>query len=162
MSHFDGREMPKPPGVPRKKSELHTGYMMDALARLEWDMHNEIGVLQRIPTAWRMIWAERHQHRKKRITIGIDENVLKFFKSMGTGYQTRINDVLEAFMHARLAGFLEMLETPPAYRDVVREQPQWGDTQRDWDKNEARAEAYLASLREERNVEDADQKPPEE
>ncbi len=144
MSHFYGSEMPKPPGVPRKKNELYTGYMLDAMARLEWDMHHEIGVRQRIPRAWRDIWAERAEHRKKRITIGIDENVLKFFKSMGTGYQTRINEVLLAFMYARLAGFLEMLETPTAYRDLVKVPPQWGDMQRNLDTSEARLEALKA------------------
>ena len=38
---------------------------------------------------------------KEQISIRIDEDVLKFFRSMGKGYQTKINAVLRAFMEAR-------------------------------------------------------------
>jgi uncharacterized protein (DUF4415 family) len=36
--------------------------------------------------------------RKEAISIRLDEDVLSFFKSMGSGYQTRINAVLRHFM----------------------------------------------------------------
>jgi uncharacterized protein (DUF4415 family) len=36
--------------------------------------------------------------RKEAISIRLDEDVLAFFKSLGTGYQTRINAVLRHFM----------------------------------------------------------------
>lgn len=36
--------------------------------------------------------------RKEAISIRLDEDVLTFFKSLGTGYQTRINAVLRYFM----------------------------------------------------------------
>jgi uncharacterized protein (DUF4415 family) len=40
--------------------------------------------------------------RKDAISIRLDEDVLAFFKSLGAGYQTRINAVLRNFMeHAR-------------------------------------------------------------
>lgn len=35
---------------------------------------------------------------KKAISIKLDEDVLAFFRSQGTGYQTRINAVLRAYM----------------------------------------------------------------
>lgn len=35
---------------------------------------------------------------KKRITIRLDENVVDYFKRQGAGYQTRINDVLKAYV----------------------------------------------------------------
>jgi uncharacterized protein (DUF4415 family) len=35
---------------------------------------------------------------KKSVTIRYDEDIIKFFKSMGPGYQTRINDVLRAYV----------------------------------------------------------------
>jgi uncharacterized protein (DUF4415 family) len=42
---------------------------------------------------------------KAQVTLRIDREVLDYFKSGGTGYQTRINDVLRSFvaahMHAR-------------------------------------------------------------
>lgn len=39
------------------------------------------------------------QH-KAAISLRIDEDVLKFFKSQGRGYQTRMNNVLRAYMES--------------------------------------------------------------
>lgn len=39
--------------------------------------------------------------RKKAISIRLDEDVLKFFKHDGEGYQRRINAVLRSFMRAK-------------------------------------------------------------
>ena len=36
--------------------------------------------------------------RKEAISIRLDEDVLSYFKSLGAGYQTRINTVLRHFM----------------------------------------------------------------
>jgi uncharacterized protein (DUF4415 family) len=38
------------------------------------------------------------------ISIRVDEDVLKFFRRIGTGYQTRMNTVLRAFMKRAKAG----------------------------------------------------------
>jgi uncharacterized protein (DUF4415 family) len=38
---------------------------------------------------------------KKRITIRLDEDVVEFFKSQGEGYQTRVNQVLRAYVLAQ-------------------------------------------------------------
>lgn len=37
---------------------------------------------------------------KKQITLRIDEDVIDWFKSLGNGYQTRINAVLRAYVGA--------------------------------------------------------------
>lgn len=37
---------------------------------------------------------------KEQITIRLDEDVLKWFRSQGRGYQTRINSLLRAYMEA--------------------------------------------------------------
>jgi uncharacterized protein (DUF4415 family) len=39
--------------------------------------------------------------KKKAISIRVDEDVLKFFKHGGEGYQRRINAVLRSFMRAK-------------------------------------------------------------
>jgi uncharacterized protein (DUF4415 family) len=41
--------------------------------------------------------------KKEAISIRLDEDVLSFFKSLGAGYQTRINAVLRHFMEQTLA-----------------------------------------------------------
>ena len=38
--------------------------------------------------------------RKQRITLRVDSDVIKWFKSHGRGYQTKINDLLRAYMNA--------------------------------------------------------------
>ena len=38
--------------------------------------------------------------RKNQVTLRIDEDVLKWFKKQGTGYQTRINSLLKAYKEA--------------------------------------------------------------
>ncbi len=35
---------------------------------------------------------------KKQLTLRIDQDVLNFFKSQGKGYQTKINQLLRAYM----------------------------------------------------------------
>ena len=86
-------------------------YMMDVMRRFEWDMHNRIEQSGRIPTEWHDIARERPERVKRQVNIGLDEDVLKFFKSLGKGYGTKINLILKSFMHARLAGVLEGAET---------------------------------------------------
>ncbi len=36
---------------------------------------------------------------KAQVTLRIDRDILKFFKSKGEGWQTRINDALAAYIH---------------------------------------------------------------
>lgn len=50
---------------------------------------------------------------------------------MGTGHGPRMNDVRQAFMHARIAGVLEGAETIRQYREgAAVERPDWGDMSR--------------------------------
>ena len=41
--------------------------------------------------------------RKDQITLRIDQDVIDFFKEEGRGYQTRINQLLRAYMDAHKA-----------------------------------------------------------
>lgn len=38
--------------------------------------------------------------KKEQITLRVDSDVLRWFKSQGKGYQTRINNLLRAYMNA--------------------------------------------------------------
>jgi len=42
--------------------------------------------------------------RKSQLTLRIDQDVIDFFKAQGRGYQTRINQLLRAYMDAHKAG----------------------------------------------------------
>ncbi|QRP65384.1 BrnA antitoxin family protein [Rhodanobacter sp. FDAARGOS 1247] len=56
-----------------------------------------------IPALSPEFWATHRPVRsepKAQVTLRIDREVLDYFKSGGTGYQTRINDVLRSFVAA--------------------------------------------------------------
>ena len=44
---------------------------------------------------------------KIKLTRRVDEDVARFFRALGAGHLTRMNAVLRAFMHARLAGVVK-------------------------------------------------------
>ena len=92
-----------------KMTKTQTGYlnqMIAAMQRFEWDMHSPIAQAGRIPSAWRGIW-ERRTAKKQRVSLWVNADVVKFFRSLGPGYGPRMNDVLHAFMMARLAGLIQ-------------------------------------------------------
>lgn len=117
---------------PRKPLSLtqrkHHYYMGDAMRRLEWDLHNHLFEARRIPKEWHEI-STRREAATVRVTIRLDEDVVKWFKSMGPGYQPRMNDVLRSFMHAKLAGLIQGEETIEPFRDHDESgsrRPYWG------------------------------------
>lgn len=112
-----------------KAERAHHYYMTDALRRFEWDMHQEIEINFRIPHEWHHI-ATRREHKKTTICFSVDADVVKWFKSMGPGYQPRMSDVLRAFMHAKLANLLKGDETldPFKERGPPGPRPEWGST----------------------------------
>ncbi|MBF9045365.1 hypothetical protein HKCCE4037_18660 [Rhodobacterales bacterium HKCCE4037] len=103
--------------------------MAEAMARLEWDLQNHLMRERRIPEEWHEI-SSRRCSALKQLTVRFDEDVVKFFKSAGPGYQRRMNDVLRSFMHMKLGGFLHGEETIDAFRDgaFARQdrRPTWG------------------------------------
>jgi BrnA antitoxin of type II toxin-antitoxin system len=80
------------------------------LRDLETDLRWGLEESPRIPEAWRHIALTPAVPQKRSVTMRLDEDVLDFFKAMGRGYLTRMNDVLRAFMQARLAGVLKGTE----------------------------------------------------
>jgi uncharacterized protein (DUF4415 family) len=99
-------------------------YMADAMRRLEWDLHNHIEATSHVPTEWHEIARARHPQPTERVTVRLDKDVLRFFRSMGAGYGPRLNEVLRSYMHARLAGVLKGAETVDFYRRGQEVQPE--------------------------------------
>ena len=117
------------PGRMRGKQAVHYHYMADAMRRLEWDLHHQIAATGRIPQEWHEIAEEEPRVGTERLAIRLDRDVVKFFRSMGLGYGPRINRVLRAYMHARLAGVIRGAETAPQFRvELAGERPLWGET----------------------------------
>jgi uncharacterized protein (DUF4415 family) len=74
-------------------------------ARLDAMTEEEIEANARADPEWEGLldidWSDAVRlmpRRKEAISIRLDDDVLSFFKSLGSGYQTRINAVLRHFM----------------------------------------------------------------
>ena len=125
--------------TPRQRAQMT--YMMDVMRRLEWDLHNTIELTGRIPKEWHEIATATPRAAKVKVTLALEADVLKFFRSMGEGYGPRINDVLRSYMHARLAGVIRGAETLAHYREreavYADAKPQFGDVAKamggDWE-----------------------------
>ncbi|MEL6550012.1 MAG: BrnA antitoxin family protein [Pseudomonadota bacterium] len=77
---------------------------IDGMRQLEYDLYDTFNLNETFPRAWNQIWRGKDRDTKTvRLTIRLDADVVRFFKSMGPGYQPRINKVLRSFMQARLA-----------------------------------------------------------
>jgi uncharacterized protein (DUF4415 family) len=69
----------KPLGM---KQRAHHYYLLDAMRRFEWDMHDRIWMNQRIPDEWHQI-AGRREVAKERVTLRLDADVVKWFRRWG-------------------------------------------------------------------------------
>jgi uncharacterized protein (DUF4415 family) len=109
-------------------------YMADAMRRLEHDLHNMIEATNRIPLEWHEMARDRPPRRKVKVTLLLEEDVVKFMKSMGTGHGARINDVLRVWMHGRLAGVIRGADTIDYFKRGQKyhdgDRPMWGETGR--------------------------------
>ena len=123
--------------TPRQRAQM--SYMMDVMRRLEWDLHNSIEMTGRIPEEWHEIAQKRPASGKEKVTLRLETDVLKFFRSIGPDYGPRINDVLRSYMHARLAGVIRGAETIDHYRNrgaYEGPKPGFGDLDRELGETE--------------------------
>lgn len=100
-----------------KIQKAHLNYFHDLMAQVEWDLHENLLESGRVPSGWHQIARERGAREKIRLTIRVEADVVKFFRSMGKGYQQRMNDVLAAWMHGRLAAVID----GPDAEDIAQE-----------------------------------------
>jgi len=94
----------------RKGSKIqkeHLNYFMDVMQQVQWDVHETMLKEGEVPYAWHRIARHRGPRAKTRLTLRVEEDVVKFFRAMGQGYQERMNDVLRAWMHGRIAGVID-------------------------------------------------------
>lgn len=129
-----------------KTERLNYSFGVDALNMIERDIYDQIWALRGCPRDWHLIAsdADRRDAKRTRITISLDADVVRFFKALGPGYQHRMNRVLRAFMHMRLAKVIEGPDTtdvvmrPDEVLDRVRaRRPEWGDEAL-WDEDRKR------------------------
>lgn len=81
---------------------------IEGLRQIEYDMVDVLNQAETIPLEWHDIWrGENRDTKRVRVTVRLDADVVRFFKSLGPGYQPRMNRVLRSFMHARLAKIVD-------------------------------------------------------
>jgi len=74
------------------------------------------------PEGWARVEAENPVHPpRQRLTLRLDEDVIKWFKGMGCGYQARMNAVLRYYMLSRRARVLET-HSEVALREILAEE----------------------------------------
>ncbi|MEI4471660.1 BrnA antitoxin family protein [Frigidibacter sp. MR17.24] len=126
----------------RQRENYH--YMADAMRRLEWDLHNAIVTSGKVPLDWHRIAQDRHPKRRVRVTIRVEEDVLRFFRSMSSGHGPLMNEVLRSFMHARLAGVVRGADTLDYYQR--REDEGLEGARPDWGADYERLEGMAAGI----------------
>ncbi|MBM3616742.1 MAG: hypothetical protein FJX28_15355 [Alphaproteobacteria bacterium] len=88
------------------------------LRDLESDRRWKLDGSVRIPAEWHRIAQEREQPLKSKITLRLDQDMVRFFRAMGQGHLMRMNAVLRAFMLARLA---EVVKAEARYEMTPKE-----------------------------------------
>ena len=82
----------------------------------EWDFARTLTAADRFPHEWREI-LEAKRERKTKQSFWIDEDVLRFFRSLGPGHGPRMNAVLRTFMLAKLTGLVQGEDLPARFRE---------------------------------------------
>ena len=110
--------------MPAAKTPKPAAYhhLAQGLRDLEADLRWGLDGSARIPAAWHQIVQNPGAPKKVPVTIRLDEDVAKFFRSMGAGHLPRMNAVLRTFMLARLAGVVmgaEDMRYAPSVEDEI-------------------------------------------
>ncbi|MBT8412522.1 MAG: BrnA antitoxin family protein [Octadecabacter sp.] len=132
----------------------HWGFGTDAMKMIEYDLMGYVSKTCAIPDDWHRIWEEQDKRDPKRqkVTVRLDANVVKFFKDLGPGHGERMNRVLAAFMHFRLAKLIDGPDTmdyvlrPDEVMARVEKRPEFGDMLAERAKAEQRVEEMRERL----------------
>ncbi|MCT4610948.1 MAG: BrnA antitoxin family protein [Pelagimonas sp.] len=128
-----------------KSERLNWMYGVDAMKMIEEDLHKVLGTLRQCPREWHHIWEDedRRDSKRTRCTVAFDADVVKFFKAMGPGYQKRMNRVLRAYMHFRLAKIMRgpdntdyILRPERVEAEARKNRARWGDMEAWVEKDE--------------------------
>jgi len=85
-----------------------------------------------IPKEWSQIEAEVPvRPRKEKLTVKFDEDLVKWFRAMGHGYQARMNRILRTFMLATIAKEIRLRKDQDRHGDPIEDRnkprPTWND-----------------------------------
>lgn len=93
-----------------EKAGAHYHYFTEAMRRVETALHGQLARSDLVPEGWAEIARRRAPPGRVRVTLRLDADVEAFFRAQGAGHLARMNDVLAAYMHARVAGVVRGAE----------------------------------------------------
>lgn len=139
-----------------KQERTDTWRMIDAFRKVETDLHHRLLELRTIPGDWDGIHERRRERHPKRVkvTASFDADVVRFFKGLGPGYQWRMNEVLRAYVHGRMAKIVSGPDSTDyiLHPERIPEDPEfwaWGQAEAEIDGWKEEREAREAKAREE-------------
>ena len=139
-----------------KRERSETWLMIDAFRKVETDLHHRLLELRTIPSDWDGIHERRRERhpRRVKVTASFDADVVRFFKGLGPGYQWRMNEVLRAYVHGRMAKIVKGPDTTDyiLHPERIPEDPEfwrWGQAEAELDGWKAEREEREAKEREE-------------
>jgi uncharacterized protein (DUF4415 family) len=109
----------------RRQAQAELWTIMD---RFQWDLAHRATREGAIPEEWREVWQNR-SCAKRKVSLWVDEDVWRLFRSMGSGVGPRMNQVLRAFMLARMGALLDGEDLSEVYRE------EWMGKPKPWHKS---------------------------
>lgn len=110
--------------TPRQRLEYR--FMRDQMLQFEWDLRHAVLDGRIVPSAWHGLLANEPPQAKTRVTIRLDADLVKFFRSYGTGWQPLLNSVLRAYLKARMASLIDGPESLESLLAGIGERPEIG------------------------------------
>lgn len=120
-----------------RKERMHLAAYADAMRMLEFDAFNVVRMEERVPPEWHAIHegADTLDPTMVKATFLVNRDVLRYFKKMGRGHGARMNRVLTAYVHGRLARIVEgpdatdyILRPEQVKRRIGAKRPDWGES----------------------------------
>lgn len=91
-----------------KTEKRHLAQLINELSLQDVHLSTKSKAESLVPEGWHYVDRTAPvQPKKTKITIRLDEDLAKWYRNMGHGYQGRINAVLRAYMHAAISKYVE-------------------------------------------------------
>jgi uncharacterized protein (DUF4415 family) len=96
-----------------KRERSDTWMMIDAFRKVETDLHHRLLEMRTIPPTGTASTSGGGSGTRSamKVTAAFDADVVRFFKGLGPGYQWRMNEVLRAYVHGRMAKIVKGPDT---------------------------------------------------
>ncbi len=102
-----------------KTERLHRDRFLRNLRAFDDEEMLEFEMRDKIPEAWVTLEHDIDvTERKVKISLRLDESVAKYYRSMGIGYQARINRILATYAQMRIGKLNELEEYMRQHKPV--------------------------------------------